>query len=125
MERILLDVTAVGCGLEYMNTKISALADETKHICTHITGFQGRVEGMELRLTAEEDRLSNVPDSELLYLWDKLMDLEDQSHRHNFSFFGFPELVEGADIKVILKGLIPSLAGLTFTPSFELQWAHR
>ncbi|KAJ1112740.1 hypothetical protein NDU88_001001 [Pleurodeles waltl] len=70
MERILWENTAVGRQLQGTDTKISDLAAETKSILTHITGFQDKVEGVERRLAAVEDRLNTIPDrdQEPLYL---------------------------------------------------------
>ncbi|KAJ1218943.1 hypothetical protein NDU88_006514 [Pleurodeles waltl] len=68
-----------------MDTKISAPMDETKSICTDIANFQNSVEGMERMLMSVEDHLNKVSDRdrEFLYLWDKIMDLEDRSLRDN------------------------------------------
>ncbi|KAJ1219128.1 hypothetical protein NDU88_006699 [Pleurodeles waltl] len=126
MEHILEEVTAAGHRKEGMDTKIYVLAAQTKSIPTNIAGFQDRVEGVERRLTVVKYCLNTVPDrdQELLYLRDKLTDLEDWSRKDNIRFFGFPEHVAGADVKDFLKGLHPSLVGLTFDPPLEIQWAQ-
>ncbi|KAJ1138582.1 hypothetical protein NDU88_004963 [Pleurodeles waltl] len=62
MEHILREVMAVGRQLEGMDTMISDLTAETKSICVDIAGFQDRVEGVELRLTAVEECLNTIPD---------------------------------------------------------------
>ncbi|KAJ1201361.1 hypothetical protein NDU88_005173 [Pleurodeles waltl] len=71
---------------------------------------------------AVEDHRNKVSDRdrELLYLRDKIMDLEDKGPRDNVRFFGLPEHAEGADV----KGFIPLLTKLDFTPLPELQRAH-
>ncbi|KAJ1116548.1 hypothetical protein NDU88_004758 [Pleurodeles waltl] len=101
-----------------MDTKISDLVAETKSIHTNINDFR--------RFTAVKDCLNTIParDQEMLYLWEKLTDWEDQNRRDNVCFFGFPEHGEEADVKGSLKGLLPYPVGLTFTPALELQRAH-
>ncbi|KAJ1193571.1 hypothetical protein NDU88_002867 [Pleurodeles waltl] len=76
-----------------MDTKISKLATEERSICTVIAGFQDRVTGMEHRHLLIEDKLSVAldRDQELQYLRNKLMDLEDRSHRDSVRFFSVPE----------------------------------
>ncbi|KAJ1187852.1 hypothetical protein NDU88_004620 [Pleurodeles waltl] len=39
--------------------------------------------------------------------------------------FGLPERAEGLDVKYFLKGVLPSLVGLTFSLPLELQRAQR
>ncbi|KAJ1179525.1 hypothetical protein NDU88_004759 [Pleurodeles waltl] len=94
MECILQEITAVGRRLEGMDTKILALTAKSRSIHADIAGFQDKVTGMKHHLSLMEDKLSSPfnRDQELQYLWDKLIDLEDQSRRYNIRFFGFPEL---------------------------------
>ncbi|KAJ1122005.1 hypothetical protein NDU88_000511 [Pleurodeles waltl] len=111
MVHILQEVTAVSRQLEGMNTD---------H--TDIASFQDRVKGVEQRLADVEDCLNTILDKEQehLKLEEKLTDLEDRSCRDNVHIFGFPEYAEEADVKDFLKGLLPSLVGLTFSPLLEL-----
>ncbi|KAJ1123154.1 hypothetical protein NDU88_001627 [Pleurodeles waltl] len=83
MDRILQEITAVGCRLEGMDSTISALAAETKSMRLNKAGFQSRFSDLEQRVVAVEDHLNTAPDrdQELLFLHSKLVDLEDRSHR--------------------------------------------
>ncbi|KAJ1218604.1 hypothetical protein NDU88_006182 [Pleurodeles waltl] len=117
MERILQKITAVGSHLESVDSKIYDLTDEIKSICADIPGFQDQVEGMKQWRTAVEVCLRNLlgQDKELLYLRNKLTDLEDRSCRYNVYFFGFPECAKGVDMRDFLSSLLPTLTGLTVT----------
>ncbi|KAJ1118400.1 hypothetical protein NDU88_006591 [Pleurodeles waltl] len=106
---------------------IHILAAETKSICLDIASFQSRVSDLEQCVVAVEDHLNTVPDRdrELLFICSKLVDLEDRSRRDNVRFFGFPGLVEGADIQEFLKETLPALTGISFDPPLEFQRVHR
>ncbi|KAJ1083944.1 hypothetical protein NDU88_004099 [Pleurodeles waltl] len=115
MEHIPREVKAVSGRQEGMDNKISDLAAKTNSIHTDIGSFQG----VERRLAAVEHRLNTLSDrdQECLYLRDTITDLEYQSRRDNVCFFSFPEFAEGrGGIKGFVKGLLPSLIGLTFPP---------
>ncbi|KAJ1138003.1 hypothetical protein NDU88_004394 [Pleurodeles waltl] len=108
-ERILQEITIVGCRLEVMDSKITGLAMESKSIRTNIAGFQDRVTEFDHRLTDVEGRLDAMPDrdQELQLLWNKHTDLENRSQRDNVHFFGIPERKEGTDVRAFLKRLPP------------------
>ncbi|KAJ1194098.1 hypothetical protein NDU88_003393 [Pleurodeles waltl] len=127
MDRILQEITDVECRLEGMDSVIPSLAAETKSIRLDIAGFQIRVLGLEQRLVIVEDHLNTTPDrdQELLCPRSKLIDLEDRSNRENFSFFGFPEQIEGTDIQTFLRTTLPTLMSLTFEPPLEFQRVHQ
>ncbi|KAJ1171790.1 hypothetical protein NDU88_003648 [Pleurodeles waltl] len=122
MDRILQEVTAVGCRLEGMDSNISALTAKTKSIGTDMAGFQNHVMDLEHRILAVEDRLSTLPyrDQELLFLCSKVVDMEDRSRRDNVCFFGFPEHEEGSDVKGSFRNILPVLIGLAFE-----HWSSR
>ncbi|KAJ1205694.1 hypothetical protein NDU88_001122 [Pleurodeles waltl] len=96
MERILQEITAVGCRLEGLDTAITSLTAEIKSMRLDIAGFQSRVTGLEQQVTTMEDHINTAQDrdQELLYHCSKLIDLEDRSRRDNVCFFGFPEYIE-------------------------------
>ncbi|KAJ1200847.1 hypothetical protein NDU88_004668 [Pleurodeles waltl] len=127
MERILQEVTAVSRCLEGMDTKISELAAKTKSIRNDQASFHDGLVAVKRRLAAVEGHLSTIPDrdQELLYLRNKLTGLEDRRRRDRAHFFGFLERADWTDVKDLLKGLLPSLAGLTIPSPLECQRAHR
>ncbi|KAJ1091660.1 hypothetical protein NDU88_004777 [Pleurodeles waltl] len=77
MERLLQEITSVGCWLEGMDSKISDLAVESKSIQTDIAGFQDKVTEIDHLLVNVEGRLNTTPDRDqkLLYLRNKLTDV--------------------------------------------------
>ncbi|KAJ1101503.1 hypothetical protein NDU88_006570 [Pleurodeles waltl] len=127
MDRILQEITEVGCRMEGTDSTISTLAAETKSILLDIAGFQSRVFDLEQRIVAVENQLNTVPDRdrEPLFLHSKLVDLEDKSCRSNVRFFGFPEHIEETDILAFLKENLSTLTGIPFDPPLQFQSAHR
>ncbi|KAJ1193680.1 hypothetical protein NDU88_002976 [Pleurodeles waltl] len=125
MERILQEISAVGCRLEGMDNAVASLMAETKSICLDVAGFQSRVTGLEQHVATVETHVASSQDrdQELLYL--KMIDLEDRSRRDNIRFLGFPETIEGADIHSFLWKTLPKVTGMTFYPPLEFQRAHR
>ncbi|KAJ1142539.1 hypothetical protein NDU88_008853 [Pleurodeles waltl] len=65
-----------------------------------------------------------MPPTELLYLYSKLIDLEDRSCRDNINFFGFPEQLKGLDVQDFLLTTLATITGLTFDPRLEFQRPH-
>ncbi|KAJ1209246.1 hypothetical protein NDU88_004624 [Pleurodeles waltl] len=107
MERILQELSAVGCRLEAMNSKIT----DFKSIRADIAGFQDKVTDLDHRLHTVENKVAALPDheQELQYLHNKLTDLADQSRRDNVRFFGLREKTEGADISFFSRTSFLSL----------------
>ncbi|KAJ1129461.1 hypothetical protein NDU88_007830 [Pleurodeles waltl] len=105
MERILQEITVVGRRLEGMDTKISDLAAECRSIRNDIASFQDRVMNIDHRLSVVEDKLNPSPnrDHELLYLRNKITDLEDWGRRDNVCFFGIPERSQITSLRVEVK----------------------
>ncbi|KAJ1175703.1 hypothetical protein NDU88_000990 [Pleurodeles waltl] len=91
MERILQEITAVGRGLEGMDTKILDL-EESRSIRNDIGSFQDKVTNIDHRLSLVEDKLNSSPnrDHELQYIRDIITDLKDLGRRDNVRFFGHP-----------------------------------
>ncbi|KAJ1179548.1 hypothetical protein NDU88_004782 [Pleurodeles waltl] len=82
--------------------------------------------GHKLEAAVEsQEVLQTDRDQELLYLRNKLIDLEDRSRRNNIRFLGFPEGIEGTDILSYLRDMLPKPADITFDPPLEFQRAHR
>ncbi|KAJ1150653.1 hypothetical protein NDU88_003443 [Pleurodeles waltl] len=75
---------------------------------------------LEAHMSTVQDR-----DQDLLYLQNKITDLEDRSRRDNIRLFGIQENEEGPDVQTFLGSVLPKLTSLTFDPSLELQRAHR
>ncbi|KAJ1176519.1 hypothetical protein NDU88_001797 [Pleurodeles waltl] len=127
MDRILQEISAVGCKLEGMDTAMSALTAETRSMRLEIAGFQSQISGLDHRVAAVESQvvLQTDREQELLYLRSKLTDLEDRCRRNNIRFLGFPEGIEGTDILSYLRDTLPKLADITFDPPLEFQRAHR
>ncbi|KAJ1084541.1 hypothetical protein NDU88_004688 [Pleurodeles waltl] len=127
MDRILQQISAVGCRLEGMDNAMASLTAETKSIHLDIAGFQSRVMGQEQRVTMVEVQAatSQDRDQELLYLRSKLTDLEDRSRRDKVRFLGFPEAIEGEDRYSFLRKALSKFTGLTFDPPLEFHRAHR
>ncbi|KAJ1175445.1 hypothetical protein NDU88_000733 [Pleurodeles waltl] len=124
MDRILQEISAVGCRLEGMDSAMVSMAAETKSIRTEIASFQTHVLGLEQRVSKVEAYASSFQDrdQEHLFLHSKLTDLEDRSRRDNG---GFPENIEGEDLHRFLRDTLPRLTGTTFEPPLEFQRAHR
>ncbi|KAJ1187122.1 hypothetical protein NDU88_003901 [Pleurodeles waltl] len=118
MDRILQEISAVGCRLERMDNVMTSLTAETKSMHLDIAGFESQVTGLEQRVRTVETHLnpSQDRDQELIYLCSMLIDLEDRSRRDNVPFFRFPEYIEGVDIHSYLRETLPKLTGLTFDP---------
>ncbi|KAJ1146010.1 hypothetical protein NDU88_012292 [Pleurodeles waltl] len=123
MDRILQEISAVGQRLEGM----ASLTAETKSIHLDIAGFQSRVLRLEQRVSLVEAHASSSrdQDQELLYLRSKVTDLEERSRRDNVRFLGFPGAIEGEDMHLFLREMLPKLTGITFDPPLEFQRAHR
>ncbi|KAJ1164223.1 hypothetical protein NDU88_004668 [Pleurodeles waltl] len=107
MDRILQEISALGCRLECMDNRMISLTEETKSMRLDIAGFQSRVTTLEQRVTAVEAQatLTEDRDQELLYLRSKVIDLEDRSRRDNVRFLGFLEEIEVADVQSLLKNI--------------------
>ncbi|KAJ1110259.1 hypothetical protein NDU88_007614 [Pleurodeles waltl] len=109
-------------------TGSSGWTEDTKSMRLDIAGFQSRVTTLEQRVTTVETQavLTSDRDQELLYLCNKVIDLEDRSRRDNVRFLGFPEEIESVDVQSFLKNTLPQLTGLTFdSPPPEFRRAHR
>ncbi|KAJ1207610.1 hypothetical protein NDU88_003000 [Pleurodeles waltl] len=126
MEHILQKITAIGQGIEGMDSAISLLTAKTPSMPLDIVNFQSRVTELEQRGTIMEDHLNTGQDrdQELLYLRSKLVDLEARSRRNNVHFLGFPEQLEGTDIQDFLRKVLPTLTNKTFDSPLELQRAY-
>ncbi|KAJ1150599.1 hypothetical protein NDU88_003389 [Pleurodeles waltl] len=126
-DRILQEITTVGCRLETMDLKISDQSMASNSIRADITGFRETVTDLDHRLTTVEAQVAALldQDAELRLLRAKFIDLEDRSRRDNVQFFGIPDHKEGSDITTFLKNLIHELTGLDFSPPFEFQRVHR
>ncbi|KAJ1180773.1 hypothetical protein NDU88_005989 [Pleurodeles waltl] len=113
--------------LEGMDSAMVSLTAEAKSIRLDIEGFQTRVLGLEQQVTTIEAQVasSRDRDQELLFLCSKMTDLEDRSRRDNVRFLGFPKNIEGEDVNVFLREMLPKLTGITFNPPLEFQIAHR
>ncbi|KAJ1209426.1 hypothetical protein NDU88_004804 [Pleurodeles waltl] len=100
---------------------------ESRSIRTDNDSFQDKVTNMDRHLSLMEDKLNSSPnrDQKLKYVRDKLTGLEDWGLRDNVRFFGFPEWVEGTEVKAFLINNIPAITGLAFSPPLELQRARR
>ncbi|KAJ1135855.1 hypothetical protein NDU88_002284 [Pleurodeles waltl] len=96
-DRILQEITAVGCCLEAMDSKILDLTVASTSIRADIAGFQEKVTDLDRRLTTVEDHVASLPDqeAELWSLRAKVIDLEDRSCRDNVRLSGIPEHKEG------------------------------
>ncbi|KAJ1126609.1 hypothetical protein NDU88_005016 [Pleurodeles waltl] len=127
MERILQEITAVSHRIEGMDASISSLTLETKSMRSDIAGFQTRVTSLEHRMGSLETQVTTYRDrdQDLLYLRNKLIDLEDRSRRDNIRLLGIPEHEEGTDIQTFLGSVLPKLTSLDFDPPLEYQRAHR
>ncbi|KAJ1113425.1 hypothetical protein NDU88_001671 [Pleurodeles waltl] len=127
MERILQEITAVGCRLEAMDLKITDLSMASNSIRSGIASFKGKVTNLDHRLLDVEGQLAILleRDSELQFLCANLMDLKDRSQRDNVSFLGIPEHKESTDVRANLRELLPELTGLISSPILEFQRAHR
>ncbi|KAJ1113833.1 hypothetical protein NDU88_002074 [Pleurodeles waltl] len=79
-----------------MDSTMVSLTAETKSIRMEIASFQTRVLGLEQRRSTVEAQAASFQDrdQELLFLRNKLTDLEDTSRRDNVRFLGFPENIE-------------------------------
>ncbi|KAJ1198961.1 hypothetical protein NDU88_002799 [Pleurodeles waltl] len=71
---------------------------------------------LETQVATSQDR-----DQDLLYLRNKLTDLEDRSRTDNIRLLRIPENEEGTDMQATL----PKLTSLDFDPLLEFQRAHR
>ncbi|KAJ1156504.1 hypothetical protein NDU88_009223 [Pleurodeles waltl] len=93
MDRILQEISVVGCRLEGVDSMMTSLTEDTKSMRLDIEGFQSRVTTLEKRvLTVEmQAAIASDRDQELLFLRSKVIDLEDRSRRDNVRFLGFPE----------------------------------
>ncbi|KAJ1117946.1 hypothetical protein NDU88_006141 [Pleurodeles waltl] len=118
VDRIRQEISAVGRRLEGMDGRMASLTEETKSLRLDIAGFQLRVTNLEQRVMTMEAQAVLTPDrdQELLYLCNKIIDLEDRSRWDNVRFLGFPENKGGADVQSFLKVTLPKLTGLTFNP---------
>ncbi|KAJ1124281.1 hypothetical protein NDU88_002742 [Pleurodeles waltl] len=127
MDRILQEISAVGCRMEGMENAMASLTAETKSILLDTAGFQSSVMGLEQRVTMVEAQAatSQARDQELLYLCSKLTDLEDRSRRDNVRFLGFPETIEGEDMHSFLRETLLKLTDITFNPPLEFHRSHR
>ncbi|KAJ1151619.1 hypothetical protein NDU88_004399 [Pleurodeles waltl] len=127
MDRILQEISAMGCRLEGKDSMMTSLTEDTKSMRLDIAGFQSRVTTLEQRVTTVETQatLASDRDQDLLYLRSKVTYLKDRSRRDNVRFLGFPEEIEGVDVQSFLKNTLPQLTGLTFDPPLEFQRAHR
>ncbi|KAJ1091619.1 hypothetical protein NDU88_004736 [Pleurodeles waltl] len=127
MDRILQEISAVGCRLEGMDSMMISLTDDTKSMRLDMARFQSTVTTLEQRVMTVETQaaLASDRDQELLYLRSKVIDLKDRSRRDNVHFLGFPKEIKGADVQSFLKNTLPQLTGLTFDPPLEFQRAHR
>ncbi|KAJ1091446.1 hypothetical protein NDU88_004571 [Pleurodeles waltl] len=127
MDRILQEISAVGCRLEGMDNAMASLTAEPKSICLDIAGFQSCVMGLEQWVTMVEAHVANSRDrdQELLYLRSNMTDLEDRSRRDNVRFLGFPETIKGEDMHLFLREALLKLMGITFDPPLKFQRAHR
>ncbi|KAJ1096621.1 hypothetical protein NDU88_001756 [Pleurodeles waltl] len=96
MDRILQEISAVGRRLEGMDSMMTSLTEDTKSMRLDIAGFQSRVTALEQQMTTVETQavLASDRDQELLYLRNKVIDLEDRSRRDNVRFLGFLEEIE-------------------------------
>ncbi|KAJ1191323.1 hypothetical protein NDU88_000639 [Pleurodeles waltl] len=129
MDRILQEISAVGCRLEGMDSAMVSLTAETKSIHMEIASFQTRVLGLEQQVSTMEAHTASFQDrdQELLFLRSKLTDLEDRSQRDNVCFLGFPENIEGEELHGFLRDTLPGLTGITFEPPLSskelIDWA--
>ncbi|KAJ1128379.1 hypothetical protein NDU88_006758 [Pleurodeles waltl] len=127
MDRIFQEISAVGRRMEGLDSAMISLTADTKSIHLDIAGFQTRVLGLEQWVTMIEAQVASSPDrdQELLFLYSKMMDLEDRSQRDNVRLLGFPENNEGEDIQAFLRETLPKLTGITFDPPLKFQRVHR
>ncbi|KAJ1180671.1 hypothetical protein NDU88_005889 [Pleurodeles waltl] len=90
---------------------MASITEDTKSMC------------LRQRLTTVETQAALVPDrdQELLYLNNKVIDLEDRSRRDNVHFLGFWENMEEADVQSFLKTTLPQVTGLTFDPPWSFK----
>ncbi|KAJ1131287.1 hypothetical protein NDU88_009625 [Pleurodeles waltl] len=126
-EHIPQEIAAVGRRLEAMDTKITDSAMDSKSIQMDIASFQDRVTELDHCFRDVDGRLNAVlgRDQELQFLRNKLTDLAYRNWSDNVSFFGIPERKESTDVRAFLWDFLPELIGLVFSPTLELQWAHR
>ncbi|KAJ1179720.1 hypothetical protein NDU88_004954 [Pleurodeles waltl] len=127
MERILQEITGVSRRIEGMDASISYLTLETKSIRSDIANFQSQVMGLDHCVRTLETQMATIQgrDQDLLYLQNKITDLEDRNRRDNIRLFGIPENGEGSDVQTFLSTALPKPTSLTFDPPLELQRAHR
>ncbi|KAJ1166227.1 hypothetical protein NDU88_006635 [Pleurodeles waltl] len=123
MDRILQEISAVGCRLEGMDSMMASLTEHTKSMRLDIAGFQSRVTALEQRMTTVEPRSRQRP-RDPVSLQQGYRSRREKC-RDNVRFVGFPETIEGADVQSFLKTTLPQLTGLTFDPPPEFQRAHR
>ncbi|KAJ1138487.1 hypothetical protein NDU88_004870 [Pleurodeles waltl] len=127
MDRILLEISAVGRKLEGMDSAMVALTAETRSMHLEIAGFQSQISGLDQQVTTVETQVVSWTYSgqELIYLCSKLTDLEDRSRRNNIHLSGLPEGIEGTDLISYLQDILPKLTGITFNPPLEFERVHR
>ncbi|KAJ1188680.1 hypothetical protein NDU88_005439 [Pleurodeles waltl] len=127
MDCILQEIPVVSRRLEGLDSMMTSLTEDTKSMRLDIAGFQSRVTALEQRVTTVETQavLASDRDQALLYLRNKVIDLEDRSRRDNVRFLGFLENIEGVDVQSFLKSTLPQISGLTFDLPLEFERAHR
>ncbi|KAJ1130605.1 hypothetical protein NDU88_008956 [Pleurodeles waltl] len=76
---------------------------------------------------AIENRITTISDKdqEMLYLRNKLTDLEDRSHRDNVTFSDFRNMRKAQKIRALLNDLLSTLIDHTFPPPLEFLRVHR
>ncbi|KAJ1192709.1 hypothetical protein NDU88_002015 [Pleurodeles waltl] len=104
MDRILQEISTVGCKLEGMDNAMVALTAETRSMRLEIAGFQLQISVLDQQVMTVEAQATSWTnrDQELLHLRSRLTDLEDRSRRNNIRLLGIPEGMEGADIPYYL-----------------------
>ncbi|KAJ1088355.1 hypothetical protein NDU88_001512 [Pleurodeles waltl] len=88
MTVILKDKMPVGQSLKAMDVKMIDLTMETKLIQAELSFFHDKVKGLAHRLSSLESRVKLLLalDQEFRALHDRIIYLEDQSHRDNVRF---------------------------------------
>ncbi|KAJ1211360.1 hypothetical protein NDU88_006720 [Pleurodeles waltl] len=62
MDRILQEISAVGCKLEGMDSAMASLMAETKSMCLDIAGFRSQFTGLDQRVTSVETHIGSWVD---------------------------------------------------------------
>ena len=115
-----------------IDSKTSNIQTALTKIEISLSTLADQVGGLEERVSANEDNMSDVlhrlkkVEGALLTSQEKLEDLEDRSRRNNVILFGVPEKAEGRDAAAFFERIIPEvLSPIVFDTPLVAERCHR